>query len=158
MRNSAPGRCRYIRERDRAGLPPFSRAPSQAIGRTPKRTGKNDGRQAKDDVRRDPTHNRDYVSPVQKAAFCDHPPANGLPHEANRPAHKKQDARRTSGDTALLPRTARNIFFAKRSRITWSAATKRNEGIPATQARLLPADHHIVSGIPQARHSETRNI
>ena len=99
MRNSAPGRCRYIRERSQptASLLFF---PGFLSGIRPGRNERSKRR--KTGKTRHPVRSgiqSSYIGPTRRAASYGRPPANRPPHATSRPAPKKRDTRGTNGDT-----------------------------------------------------------
>ena len=126
MRNSAPGRCRYIRERSQptasllffpgflSGIRPGrnERSKRRKTGKTrhPVRSGIQSG----------------YIGPTRRAASYGRPPANRPPHATSRPAPKKRDTRGTNGDTVRSFRKRSGPFpSVGRSCGQRSAAAKR---------------------------------
>ena len=155
MRNSAPGRCRYIRERSQptasllffpgflSGIRPGrnERSKRRKTGKTrhPVRSGIQSG----------------YIGPTRRAASYGRPPANRPPHATSRPAPKKRDTRGTNGDTVRSFRKRSGPFpSVGRSCGPRSAAAKRcKRPILSRNGNRFPACRYDANKTSQARET-----
>ncbi len=155
MRNSAPGRCRYIRERSQptASLLFFPVSSQESV--RPKRTVQTteDGQEARHPVRSGIQSG--YIGPTRRTASYGRPPANRPPHATSRPAPKKRDTRGTNGDTVRSFRKRSGPFpSVGRSCGQRSAAAKRcKKPILSRNGNLFPACRYDANKTSQARET-----
>ena len=156
MRNSAPGRCRYIRERSQptASLLLFPglrlRNPSGSK-RTVQTT--EDGQDTTSGAIRHPI--RLHRSDPGEQHPDGRPPANRPPHATSRPAPKKRDTRGTNGDTVRSFRKRSGPFpSVGRSCGQRSAAAQRcKRPILSRNGNRFPACRYDANKTSQARET-----
>lgn len=159
MRNSAPGRCRYIRERSQptASLLLF---PGFLSGIRPGRNERSKRR--KTGKTRHPVRSgiqSGYIGPTRRAASYGRPPANRPPHATSRPAPKKRDTRGTNGDTVRSFRKRSGPFpSVGRSCGQRSAAAQRcKRPILSRNGNRFPACRYDANKTSQARETNQAN-
>ena len=161
MRNSAPGRCRYIRERSQptASLLFF---PGFLSGIRPAETnGPNDGRRTRHDIRCDQASNQaTSVRPGEQHPTVARRQTDRRMRRADR--HLKngilagQTATRSglSGNGPVFPETVRTVSFCRASCGQRSAAAKRcKRPILSRNGNRFPACRYDANKTSQARET-----